>query len=150
MGWKNYISVYCDDKLVLRNYNNINYKDHPKKNSPYVVCFNENTKFIDKTISVRVISCENRIYFLLTNQPLSYSLETEENKNHLLSKCQFFKFQAKPGLKIKFYEDLYIKDNYEKLINEELEHFEMDCDEQFITNIKKGHFEYVYKVPSLD
>ncbi|AUS94138.1 hypothetical protein [Trichoplusia ni ascovirus 6b] len=60
MGYINYITVYCENKRITDN------SSFLRENLCYGLHFPDNCKTDDKTISVRVRSCENRIHYIYT------------------------------------------------------------------------------------
>ncbi|CCV01803.1 hypothetical protein IIV22_126R [Invertebrate iridescent virus 22] len=109
MGYKNYISVYCEGKKIVKNYD---YTDHPYKNTPYGLHFNDDS-FENQTITVKIHSCENRIHYVFIDKTFSdinfqSSYLYRENDDDTYD--QLFKFTPKRNLKICFFENCYIKE----------------------------------------
>lgn len=112
MGYKNYVSVYCEGTKVVKNYN---YEDegHPFKNTTYGLNFQDNS-FDTKVITVKISSCEDKIHYVYSNDNFNeinfqfrnwtFEEEPEEEPD------QLFTFIAKQNLKIIFLENQYISD----------------------------------------
>lgn len=103
MGYKNYISAYCNGTKVFKNYE---VAGHPKKNAPYALRFIDNA-FDGKSISVKIHSCQNEIDFVFSNmnfEDIQFTSELWPTSKENPDQC--FRFVAARGLYIVFYEDV--------------------------------------------
>lgn len=109
MGYRNYVSVYCEETKLFKNYD---VHDHPYKNAPYALRFVDDI-YDGKSITVKCHSCNDKIHFVFANMDLQtiqfkacfwrrkdYNEDTESGSVH----DQLFTFVAKRGLFIVFYE----------------------------------------------
>lgn len=111
MGYMNYVSVYCDGSRLVDNYN---CAGHPWKNSPYGVLFEDATETVGKQASVRIRSCENRIYFVFANQALrDFSCRVDD-----ADQMQHFEFTVAEGLLVVFLENQYVTSPRSLLYND--------------------------------
>lgn len=110
MGYRNYVSVYCEGKKVVKNYD-YEFVEHPFKNIPYGLHFQDNS-FENKTITVKIHSCENKIFYVYSNKCFSeikFQVKTWEGE---IDDDQLFVFKAKEDLKISFLEYQYSVEDY--------------------------------------
>lgn len=117
MGYKNYVSVYCDNRELIKNYSKHYY---PLKNAPYALSFesykyNDDTAYTlkDRSFSVRVTSCENRVHYVFSNIDLNkidFSLDVVQRSSDNSEYVQiYFKGPSKDTI-IMMYENQYTND----------------------------------------
>lgn len=144
MGFKNYVSVYRNGCCLSKNYDRST--DHPYKNNFYSILFDDEASKLKHEVSVRVRSCENRIYFLMSTtklENLHYRFEDNEDTEE-----QYFYFTPNQGDEVLFIENQYI-DDYEELLFNDVCHRQMSVKSQKI-KLKKysDHFGVFYRVTS--
>lgn len=105
MGFKNWISVYCKDREIIKNYKNT--EDHPLKNRWYGIHIDDDS-LDGQQLSVRVSSCETSIHYVFCNHPL-FEIKFQSFHSDERDDMNIFYFEARKGMKICFIEHQFAR-----------------------------------------